>query len=356
MEHSVLAFLQGVKARLPVIRRPVVLVLLCLVMTGLISAIDRLLGYDLSLEIFYVVPVALVSWEVGKNAGILVAVLSGVQKLVVDEITRPLYVHPLMPLFKEVTGLCFLLLIAWLVAVHKRDEEKEHQLMAQLTDAAIAEERNRMAGEIHDTLAQGFTGVSVQLEAARDIIAVSPEEATQHMERAQAIARASLKEARRSVWALRPPELEASGLAGSIQHFLDRIATGSSTMVEFSLQGTPYPMPKGVALGLLRICQEAVVNSLRHAMASKIQVHLTYKPSMVDLCVHDDGRGFDSYLRGDGKGFGLIAMRERAGRIGAQLEISSEPGKGTRTMVVAKVPTQEMQYQSPQPPPEILAS
>ena len=356
MKHSILALLQRVNARLPVAWRPVVLVFLSLVMTGLISAIDRLLGYDLSLEIFYVVPVALVSWEVGKNAGILVAVLSGAQKLVVDEITRPLYVHPLMPVLKEMTGLSFLLLIAWLVAVHKRDEEREHQLIAQLKDATIAEERNRMAAEIHDTLAQGFTGVSVQLEAARDIVAVSPEEATKHMEQAQAIARTSLKEARRSVWALHPPELEASGLVGSIHHFLDRIAAGASTVVEFSLEGTPCPLPKGVALGLLRICQEAVVNALRHAKANKIKVQLTFKPSVIDLCVEDDGRGFDSHLRGDGKGFGLIAMRERAERIGAQLEISSEPGRGTRTTVVAKVPTQEVPYPSPQPSSQILAS
>jgi signal transduction histidine kinase len=77
---------------------------------------------------------------------------------------------------------------------------------------------------------------------------------------------------------------------------------------------------------------------------------------MIDLCVQDDGRGFDSHLRGNGKGFGLIAMRERAERIGAQLEISSELGQGTRTIVVAKLPTQEVQYRAQQPSPGILAS
>jgi signal transduction histidine kinase len=99
-------------------------------------------------------------------------------------------------------------------------------------------------------------------------------------------------------------------------------------------------LPGGLAQGLLRICQEAVVNALRHAEASKIQVQLTYQPSMVDLYARDNGRGFDSQAAPAGKGFGLISMRERAKRIDAQLEVLSEPGVGTQVIAVARVPEQ----------------
>ncbi len=230
------------------------------------------------------------------------------------------------------------------ISERKRAEEA---MMAQLKESAITEERNRMAGEIHDTLAQGLAGVVLQLEAARSVNETSPREATEIIERAEAIARASLAEAKRSVWALHPPELEAEGLVGAVRGFLDRIAAGGPTAVEFSLRGNPFPLPNDAALGLLRICQEAVVNALRHAKASKILVQLTYEPSVVDLCVQDNGRGLDSQVGRAGKGFGLTSMRERAERIGAQIEISGEPGHGTRMTVVARPPKRDAQCQTP---------
>lgn len=218
----------------------------------------------------------------------------------------------------------------------------EEAMIAQLKDAVIAEERNRIAGEIHDNLAQGFVGILFQLQAARDISAASPAEAAKLIEGAEAIARTSLAEARRSVWALRPPDLDAEGLDGAVKHFLDRIAAGSPTAVEFSLHGKPFPLPNEASLALLRICQEAVANALRHAKASKVQVRIKYQPSVVNLCVWDNGRGFDSETPGNGKGFGLISMRERAERIGAQIQISGEPGQGTRMTVAARVPMPDL--------------
>jgi signal transduction histidine kinase len=130
--------------------------------------------------------------------------------------------------------------------------------------------------------------------------------------------------------------LDAEGLVGAVQSFLSRVAVGNPTAIGFSLRGEPYPLPSDKALGLLRICQEAVVNALRHAQASKIRVQITYQPSGVDLSVHDNGRGFDPKAHVGGKGFGLISMRERAERIGARIEISGEPGQGTRLTVAAR--------------------
>jgi signal transduction histidine kinase len=211
-------------------------------------------------------------------------------------------------------------------------------MMAQLWDSAIAEERNRMAGEIHDTLAQGFAGILFQLEAARDISAENPREAMPYIERAEGLARSSLAEARRSVWALRPPELESQGLVGAVQVFLNRITAGTATKISFSVRGKPYPLPNEESLGLFRICQEAIVNALRHARASEIQIELAYESSDVDLSVQDNGRGLDLQLSGKSEGFGLISMRERAERIGARFEVSGEPGRGTRLRVVAPSP------------------
>jgi signal transduction histidine kinase len=212
----------------------------------------------------------------------------------------------------------------------------EQVVMAQLKESAIIEERNRIAGEIHDILAQDFVGILLQLEAARELGGSHPEEVAKCIQLAEAVARSGLAEARRSVWALCPPELEAEGLVGAVQSFLSRIAAGNPTAIGFSLRGEPFPLPSDTALGLLRICQEAVVNALRHAQASKIRVQLTYQPSGVDLCVHDNGRGFDPQAHMGSKGFGLISMRERAERIGARMEITGEPGQGTRLTVVAR--------------------
>jgi PAS domain S-box-containing protein len=219
----------------------------------------------------------------------------------------------------------------------------EQVMMTQFRLSAVAEERNRMAGEIHDTLAQGFAAILLHLDAVRDSLKTSPKDVPQHLERSEAIARASLAEARRSVWALCPPELDSDGLIGAVQNFLNRVASGSLTAIEFRPRGTPYPLPKETELELLRICQEAVNNALRHAKASEIQVQVAYEPALVEVCVHDNGRGIDAQALANGSGFGLKGMRARAERIGAQIEISGEPGRGTRveTRLPARFPVCE---------------
>jgi len=223
----------------------------------------------------------------------------------------------------------------------------EKSLLAQIKEAAIIDERNRFAGEIHDILAQDFVGILLQLEAASGLIGSNPMEVAKCIQLAEAVARSGIAEARRSVWALCPPELDAEGLVSAVQSFLSRIAAGNPTAIGFSLRGEPYQLPNDKALGLLRICQEAVVNALRHAQASEIRVQITYQPSGVDLCVHDDGRGFVPKAQVGGKGFGLISMRERAERMGARIDIASEPGQGTRLTVAAQTSTGDGEGQTP---------
>jgi len=315
---------------------PVTFLLIGLVMVGIVGVIDYLLGFQLSMAGLYVIPVGLVSWELGKRAGSLISALCAVGVYVANTLTRPQGVSVVYPVWKSGESLVFFLIITWLVAGRRQEQERREKLMRQLRESAILEERNRMAGEIHDTLAQGFTGIVVQLEAAEDVLAEDAEAAKGHIDRARNLARQSLADARRSVTALRAPELKAGGLGSGVRQFIDQIGIGTSISVQPEIQGTPYALPMEVEYGLLRICQEAVINAIRHAQAGKIHIALNYEPSVVRLSVQDDGQGFDTHLSDVAGGFGLIGMRERAERIGVKLEVRSQPGAGT--CIVAEIP------------------
>ena len=210
-------------------------------------------------------------------------------------------------------------------------------LAAQGEQSAVLQERNRMAQEIHDTLAQGLAGIVLQLEAAEDVLGEGAEEARAHVSRARTLARESLGEARRSVWALRPQALESGDLATALRHFAGQLTTGTPILVEFSQRGTPCRLSPEAEFHLLRIGQEALTNAVNHAEASKIRVELVHDAQGVQLSVQDDGRGFGPRQQSSNRGFGIISMNERAERVGAQLTIFSEPGLGTR--VVAMLPT-----------------
>src|ERR687885_1019148 len=201
-------------------------------------------------------------------------------------------------------------------------------------EASILEERNRIAREIHDTLAQALTGVIVHMEAAKVVV---PEEskARTHVIQAQNLARDGLAEARRSVWALRPQVLEQGGLKQALESLVHGLTAGTAIKGQCTIEETRYPLPCNVEIDLLRIAQEAFVNALKHAHANAVQVELTFGSQAVSLCVRDNGPGFDPELL-RGKGFGLVGIRERIQSLGGQLTIASQPGQGTE--VIAVVP------------------
>jgi signal transduction histidine kinase len=228
----------------------------------------------------------------------------------------------------------------------RRHQKLQHQLFDEIVErtrqerqAAVLEERTRMARDLHDTLAQGFAGIVMQLEAAEDALREDPEAAQAHIFRARTLGRESLAEARRSVWELRPQALEQGDLATALARSITQLTAGTSVEAEFSLHGAPRALPPEVEEHLLRIGQEAVSNALIHAQAHSIQVTLTFDPQKVQLCVEDDGQGFDP-LRVPGRsGFGLVSMRERAERLGGELTATSQPGQGTKLLVVVPVST-----------------
>ena len=214
------------------------------------------------------------------------------------------------------------------------------RLAEQGKQSAVLEERNRMARDIHDTLAQGFTGIIVQLEAAEDIFRENAEGASAHILRAKSLARESLAEARRSVWALRPRVLEASDLAGALRHVANELTKGTRMQVKFSAWGAARRLPPETENNLLRIGQEALTNVLKHAQASMVGVELVFEEERVQLSILDDGQGFDPEFKTTGRGFGLVSMRERARAIGGELTLLSRAGGGTQVLVTVPLAPQ----------------
>ncbi|MFN0317527.1 MAG: GAF domain-containing sensor histidine kinase [Burkholderiales bacterium] len=201
------------------------------------------------------------------------------------------------------------------------------RLGEQAREAAVLSERNRIARDIHDTLAQGFTGVVVNLEAAdRTLRKNNLEEALEHIEHARGLARACLDEARLSVRALRPEASQETSLEQAIRAQIQRMAA-SGAQATLRTDGEKIALPNTAESELLRITQESITNVLKHAQARKVSVTLTYGARAVRLAIRDDGLGFDPAAHHDG--FGLLGMRERAERIGARLEVTSEPNGGT---------------------------
>jgi signal transduction histidine kinase len=254
----------------------------------------------------------------------------------------------------------------------------QQQLLTQAREAGVLDERQRMAREIHDTLAQGLTGIITQLQAAEQA-ADDPAGWRRHFDAATALARDSLSEARRSVEALRPESLETGRLSEALAEAAGRWSTLHGTPVQVTTTGTARPMPPEAEFALLRTAQEALANVAKHACATRVGVTLSYLEDEVALDVRDDGRGFDlaklcaeaaraeqaaraangaeaahgrspvthinglvglsvrddlRHPNGAGKpdsdgGFGLVSMRQRIESLAGTLQVESEPGFGT---------------------------
>lgn len=263
----------------------------------------------------------------------------------------------------------------------------QQQLLTQAREAGVQDERQRMAREIHDTLAQGLTGIITQLQAAEQA-ADEPAGWRRHFDAATRLARESLSEARRSVEALRPESLELARLSEALGEVAGRWSSLHGVPVQVTTTGTARPMRPEAEFALLRTAQEALANVARHARATRVGVTLSYMEHQVALDVRDDGQGFDlkklcaqaagisngnsnantshantsntntsnantnghsstnSHVNGlvglsvgdglrrhpasssDG-GFGLVAMRQRIESLAGTLQVESEPGFGT---------------------------
>lgn len=213
------------------------------------------------------------------------------------------------------------------------------RLAEQARQTAVLQERTRMAGEIHDGLGQAFTGILLQLGALELRLPDLSIREQALLKSARDLAREGLTEARRSAHALRPQALEQMDLAAALHRMTAQLSADPATCVTFRLEGEPRPLRPDVADQLLRIGQEALTNAVRHAQAHEVGVALNFTDGELRLSVTDDGQGIATETPLPEEGFGLAGMRERAGLIGAELTVASQPGAGTRVGVTWRFPT-----------------
>lgn len=224
--------------------------------------------------------------------------------------------------------------------------------------AGVLIERQRLAREIHDTLAQGFISVITNLtaaEAERHLDAADTA-SSRHLEEARRTARASLAETRRLVWALRPEPLDRRSLSEALGELAKEWSEETGVEAHAVTTGTPRPLLPEIEIALLRAAQEALANVRKHARATKVNVTLSYMDDVVVLDVLDDGSGFDparlksSMEFHDAGGFGLVAMRERVEQLGGTLTVESTPGEGTTIVVELPLGVDGPRDQGPQGP------
>jgi signal transduction histidine kinase len=235
-----------------------------------------------------------------------------------------------------------------------------HQTRAELVAAerqsGVLGERERLAREIHDTLAQGLSSIQLLLRAAgRDLRAgTDPERTADLIEQARRTAQDNLTEARRFVAALAPPDLHRSSLAEALQRLCDSTSRRTGIPIVFRQEGTLIPLPTPVEVALLRIAQSALGNTAQHARARRAAVTLTIMDTAISLDIVDDGVGFDPVdarppgaAPGPDGGFGLTSMRSRAAELGGTMTVESEPGQGTAVAVtidLANTPAPQGQH------------
>ncbi len=208
------------------------------------------------------------------------------------------------------------------------------RLFTQSAEFGAAQERNRLAREIHDTLAQGLTAITLQLETAEALLeaGLNPDTVRAKVHQALALARQNLEEARRSVMDLRAAPLEGRTLPEALQALVNSLAGTRRPELHLHMNGASQPVPVRIQTGLYRIAQEALANAIQHARANRIDLTLDLTPRAATLALQDDGVGFDSAALPAGR-FGLVGLNERVHLLGGELHLQTEPGAGTRLEV-----------------------
>jgi signal transduction histidine kinase len=256
--------------------------------------------------------------------------------------------QPLDLVFYGAVTVALALFIATMQAIHEQSEQRRRlleelesargELAAAERRAGVLAERERLAREIHDTLAQGFASIVTLSEAARAHARISPQAAMRRLEEAGQVARSSLGEARRAIWALRPQALERGSLGRALGELAAEFGTQTGIDTRAAVTGEEDELAPDAQEALLRVAQEALANVRKHASARRVRLTLSYLGDATLLDVRDDGDGFDPAVAACNRsgGFGLAGMRERIAGCGGALTVETAPGQGTT--VVAALP------------------
>jgi signal transduction histidine kinase len=306
-------------------------------LTGALVLLDTWFGFFAAICFAY--SRALLPWPWQEAGAVATAVLSCLSQVGGVQASWP--VETAIYAFVLALDLLFLCSLMWLL--WEREErvkqlqrtaaenaDLHEQLVAQAREAGMLDERRRMAREIHDTLAQGLTGIVTQLQAAEQVAESAPGDPAgwrRHVTAATQLARDSLSEARRSVEALRPEPLECGRLSEALGDVAGRWSALNQIPVQVTTTGTVRPVDPEAEFALLRAAQEALANVARHARASRVGLTVSYMENEVAVDVRDDGAGFDPAR--SRPGFGLVAMRQRITALSGTLQVESEPGHGT---------------------------
>ena len=238
----------------------------------------------------------------------------------------------------------------WIWQLRRRVSAQTEFIGKQIEQQAVLSERHRIARELHDTLEQELTGVAIQLRNVQQSLEKEPIKARESLTLAQQMLRYSRDEARTSIRDLRSVLLEQRGLVGAMEETLPPLVANEATRFELVAEGTPRRLEATMENHLLRVAQEAVANASHHAQANLIKVCVTYSEQALGLEIRDDGRGFDT-TKGPPRGhFGLLGMQERANKLNSELQVLSQPGKGTivKITVALDEPTVAASHPLPQ--------
>jgi signal transduction histidine kinase/ligand-binding sensor domain-containing protein len=238
---------------------------------------------------------------------------------------RPHFYETLWFYLLLIVALAMLVYLAVRLVVRRRVHRAEREF------SAVSAERSRIAREIHDTLAQGYVGISLQLEILGELLRHNrPDKAAQHLVLTQDLVREGLTDARQSIWALRSQDAAEQTLPTRLRRLVEQ-ARQDDLSSSFEIYGAYRPLPPETEQEILRIAQEAIHNVKKHAAASTLTVRLDYNPRELELAIADNGRGFDvSQQKAEEGHYGLTGMHERSTLIHGEIEILSKPGNGTR--------------------------
>ena len=222
-------------------------------------------------------------------------------------------------------------------AIHLR------QIVETVPCHAVIEERNRMAREIHDTLAQEFAGILLHLEAAGGSDKARRDNVSECLARARELAKCGLEDARRMLLGLRPKSLEGTHLADALKQLAERFSRDCGIDCTFGMSGRMQKFPEDIENELYRVAQEALCNVRKHSRARSVSIFLSYRSAGVVLGIKDNGQGFVAPPHQAGAhGFGLPTMRDRAHRLGGRMDINTAPGAGTELRMTVPLPRKNL--------------